>query len=109
QGQTADDGSAGPGLGGLSQLTGGLVGVRGVVLGEIADGAAACQTTEDGHVHAPAAQQEVGEGGGDDGGQHGSGVGAPAQGGQQLPLGGSLFGADEEGADDGAQNAYHGQ
>ena len=35
-----------------SQLLGGLVGVGGVVLGEVADGAAANQAAQDGNVHA---------------------------------------------------------
>ena len=36
----------------VGQLLGGLVGVRGVILGEVADGAAADQTAEDGDVDA---------------------------------------------------------
>ena len=44
-----------------SQLLGGLVGVGGVVLGEVADGAAANQAAEDGNVDAHVAHDDIGQ------------------------------------------------
>ena len=108
QGDAADDGGGGAGLGGVGQGLGGLIGIGGVVLGEVADGAAGHQARQDGDVGAPGAHQEVGHRGADDGGQHGGGVGALAQGGQQGLLGGLLPGADQEGAEHGAHHAHHG-
>lgn len=46
--------AAEPVSGSRGQLLGGLVVVRGVVLGEVADGAAADEAAEDGDVNAPA-------------------------------------------------------
>ena len=108
QRDSADDGGGGAGLGGVGQILGGLVGVRGVVLGEVADGASAHQTGQNGDVGAPGTHEPVGERGGRHGGQNGSGVGALAEGGEQGALVGVLPGADEEGADDRAHHAHHG-
>mgnify|MGYP007025180156 CR=1 FL=1 len=109
QGNAADDDGGGAGLGGGGQFLGGLVRVRSVVLGEVADGAAADEAAEDGDVHAPAAQDEIGQGSRQHGRQHGGGVGAGAQALEQGLLGGVLLGLHQERAQDGADNAAHGQ
>ncbi|CAN4071909.1 YozE SAM-like domain-containing protein, partial [Dysosmobacter welbionis] len=68
------------GLGGGRQLLSGLIGIRGVILGEVADGAAADQTAEDGHInaHVPI-QNEIGQGRRQDGGENSGGVSAGPQ------------------------------
>ena len=109
QGDTTDDDGGGAGLGGGSQLLGGLVGVGSVVLGEITDGAAPHQTGYDGGIHAPAAHGPQGEGSGQHSRQDRGGVGADTQTLEEGLLGGILFCADEEGAQHGADDAAHGQ
>ena len=110
QGDAADDDGGGAGLGGGRQLLSGLIGIRGVILGEVADGAAADQTAEDGHInaHVPI-QNEIGQGRRQDGGENSGGVSAGPQALQQGLLGGVLLSLHQEGADDGADDAAHGQ
>ena len=72
QGNAADDDGSGAGLGSGGQLFGGLIVIRGKILGEVADESTADQTAEDGNEDAPAvvlrAENEVAQGGGHDGG-----------------------------------------
>ena len=113
QGDTADDDRSGAGLGSRGQLLGGLVVVRGVVLGEVADGAAADEAAEDGDVNAPAvllgSENEVGQGQGEHSGEGGSRVGAGAQALEQGHLGSVFLRLDEEGANQRADNAADSQ
>ena len=69
QRDAADNHGGRTGLRGGGQPLGGLIGVGGVIFGEVADGAAPGQSGQNGHIHSPVAQQEVGEGGGGDGGE----------------------------------------
>ncbi len=109
QGNTADDDGGGAGLG-SGQLLSGLIGVRGVILREVADGAAADETAEDGHInaHVPI-QNEIGQGRRQDGGQHSGGVSTGTQALQQGFLRGVFLGLHQEGTHDGADNAGDGQ
>ena len=113
QRDTADDDRGGAGLGSGGQLLRGLIVVRGVVLGEVADGAAADQAAEDRNVDAPAvllgSENQVGQGQGEHSGKGGSRVGAGAQALEQGHLGGVFLRLDEEGADQRADNAANGQ
>ena len=111
QGKAADNDGGGAGLGGLGKLLGGLIGIRGVVFGEIADQVAGQQADEDRDEKAgllPAEgilDEEVG-GHRDDGAGD---VGAFAEGAQQAALAGVLAGLDEEGADDRGKDADRGE
>ena len=111
EGDAADDDRGRAGLGSRGELPGGLIGVGGVILGEVADGAAADQTAEDGDVNAPArlAEKEKAEGSGEHGGENGRGVGAGAETLEQSLLGSIFLRLDEEGADDGADDADNGE
>ena len=94
---------AGTGLRGGGQLLGGLIGVRGVVLREVANGTAPASPQRDGGVDAPVAQDEPGQRRGGQGGQGGRQIGPGTQGAQQGLLGGVLLCLDEEGAHDGTE------
>ena len=52
EGDAADDGGGGAGLGGVREGLGGLVGVGGIVLGDVAYGAARGKAAEDGDEYA---------------------------------------------------------
>src|SRR5699024_2951079 len=56
EGETADDGGGGAGLGGSGQALSGLICIRSVILGKVADGTAADKAAQNGHIHAPVAQ-----------------------------------------------------
>ena len=111
EGDAADDDRGRAGLGSRGELLGGLVGVGGVILGKVADGAAADQTAEDGDIDAPArlAEKEKAEGSGEHGGENGRGVGAGAEALEQRLLRGVFLRLDEEGADDRADDADNGE
>ena len=111
QGDTTDDDGSSTGLGGSSQVLGGLVVVRGEVLGEVADQAAAHQTAEDGDVDAdPAlADDEHGQGSCQNSRQDSGRVCAGTQRGQQGQLGSVFLGLDQEGTQDGADDAHNSQ
>ena len=108
QTQTADDDGGGTGLALAAQLLGGLKGVGGVIFGGLTDEHAGHQTGQDRYVQTPVldTQQLPDEEEGDDGDKHGGEVGAAGQSLQQRALVGVLLGLDEEGADDGADNAH---
>ena len=113
QRDAADDDRSRASFGSGGQLLRGLIVVRGVVLGEVADGAAADEAAEDGDVNAPAvllgSENEVGQGQGEHSGEGGSRVGAGAQALEQGHLGGVFLRLDEEGTDQRADNAANGQ
>ena len=108
QTQAADDDGGGTGLALAAQLLGGLIGVGGIVLGGLADQHAGHQAGQDGHIQAPVLQAQQGphQEEGDDGDQDRGQVGAAGQRLQQSALVGVLLGLDEEGADDGADDAH---
>ena len=110
QGNAADDDSGGAGLGGVGELLGGLVSIGGVVLSEVADGAAPNQAAQNGHIYPHlAVQDKVGQRGGQNGRQDCGSISTSAQGAQQRLLGGILLGFDQEGAEDGTHYAAHSQ